>query len=266
MNANETDGATRHDPWVEDALERRRQPEKEPVFNLPAIILALAAVMVAIHVIRVYFVSQDGNYTLLLLFAFIPKAYAGMGAGFPYPYALLWTPVTYSFLHADWIHLSMNLLWMIAFGTPVARRLGAGRFLALSALCSVCGAGLHYVLFANDLVPVIGASAAVSGYMGAAARFAFNIPAARYGPGMFRHDGPALGLIESFSNRKFLIFLGVWMVMNLIFGTGAVPIAGENVQVAWQAHIGGFLAGLLFFSVFDPIGKGPAGGQADETA
>jgi membrane associated rhomboid family serine protease len=266
MSMNETDGTERPGPWVEESSEPRREPGNEPVFNLPGVILALAAAMVAIHVIRVYFVSQDGNYTLLLLFAFIPLAYAGLGAGFPYPLALLWTPVTYSFLHADWIHLSMNLLWMIAFGSPVARRLGAGRFLALSAICSICGAGLHYVLFANDLVPVIGASAAVSGYMGAAARFAFNIPAARYGPGMFRHDGPALGLIESFSNRKFLIFLAVWMVMNLVFGTGAVPLAGENVQVAWQAHIGGFLAGLLFFSLFDPIGKGPNRKGAGERA
>jgi membrane associated rhomboid family serine protease len=52
---------------------------------------------------------------------------------------------------------------------------------------------------------------------------------------------------------RFLIFLGVWLGINMIFGLGTLPIAGEGQDVAWQAHIGGFFAGLLLFAAFDPV-------------
>ena len=79
------------------------------------------------------------------------------------------------FLHGGWSHCLINLVWLLAFGAPVARRLGARRFLALYLACIVAG-GLVQIFSAGEeawLVPIIGASAGVSGMMGAAARFAF---------------------------------------------------------------------------------------------
>ena len=52
---------------------------------------------------------------------------------------------------------------------------------------------------------------------------------------------------------RFLIFLGAWIGLNALFGLGSVSMVGEGQQIAWQAHIGGFLAGLLLFNAFDPV-------------
>jgi membrane associated rhomboid family serine protease len=62
---------------------------------------------------------------------------------------------------------------------------------------------------------------------------------------------------------RVMIFLGVWFGLNLLFGLGAVGITGSEQAVAWQAHIGGFLAGLLAFALFDPIKAAPAGGTGN---
>ena len=223
----------------------------EPVFNLPRIVSALALVLVAIHVIREVLLSAAADTKLILLFAFIPAMYGPAGASAPIPEAAYWMPFTYGLLHGSWLHLGVNIVWMLAFGTPVARRFGASRFMALTLLATACGALAHYLANPGAFIPMIGASAAVSGYMGAAMRFVFN-PLARGGVGRgFRHDGPALSLVESFTNRQFLVFFVVWMVMNLAFGIGAAAVPGAGTGIAWQAHIGGFAAGIFGFSLFE---------------
>ena len=103
---------------------------------------------------------------------------------------------------------------------------------------------------------MVGASAGISGMMGAATRFAFQ-------PGgsldMWRarpHDAdrvPAAPLLPHCAIRASLAFVGVWFGLNLLFGLGSLSIAGGDQSVAWEAHVGGFLAGLLLFSLFDPV-------------
>jgi membrane associated rhomboid family serine protease len=68
---------------------------------------------------------------------------------------------------------------------------------------------------------------------------------------------PALSLINSLRNPRVLAFLAVWFGVNIIFGLGSIAIGAEGASVAWQAHIGGFFAGLLLFSLFDPIPRLP---------
>ncbi|MEM7461115.1 MAG: rhomboid family intramembrane serine protease [Pseudomonadota bacterium] len=222
---------------------------REPVFNLPSVIVWLAAFMFVVHLVREYLLQPEQNVWTIYAFSFIPARYSDIATQLPIEMAAWWSPVTYAFLHGGWAHLFMNLLWMAAFGTPLARRVGTARFLILSVIAALGGALLHLMFHIGDLVPVIGASAVVSGHMGAAARFAFQ--GGRRG--MITADGPALTLAQSFTNRVFLTFMGVWMAINLVFGSGAIPIAGADQPIAWQAHIGGFLAGLFFFSLFDRI-------------
>jgi membrane associated rhomboid family serine protease len=107
---------------------------------------------------------------------------------------------------------------------------------------------------------MIGASAAISGTMAAAIRFAFQ----HGGPlGLLRsaddaaYRVPALPLIGVLSDARVLMFLAVWFGFNILFGLGAVSITGSDQTVAWQAHVGGFLAGLLLFSWFDPVADTP---------
>jgi membrane associated rhomboid family serine protease len=208
-------------------------------------VVLFALLMVVIHAIRVLFLTRAQEVWVMVLFAFIPARY--LSTDYPVPLAGLWTPFTYSLLHADWTHLFVNLLWLTAFGSPLAVRIGAVRLLALSAITSLAGAALHFAWFYGDNVPMIGASAIVSGYMGAAARFAFQ-PGRRRGLNI---HGPALPLLRSFTDTRFLSFLAVWLGLNFVFGSGLVPLAGDGASIAWQAHVGGFLAGIFAFSFLD---------------
>jgi membrane associated rhomboid family serine protease len=91
--------------------------------------------------------------------------------------------------------------------------------------------------------------------MAGAMRFAFQ----RGGPLGFWRDNdaaayhvPALPLVGVLRDPRVMLFLVVWLGINVIFGTASIPLSGANEPVAWQAHIGGFVAGLLLFSLFDP--------------
>jgi membrane associated rhomboid family serine protease len=121
---------------------------------------------------------------------------------------------------------------------------------------------------AGEVFPVIGASAAVSGMMAASMRFAFQ----PHGPVALwqRKDErayhiPALPLLTALRDPRILMFLAVWFGINLIFGFGAAPLIGEGQTVAWEAHIGGFLAGLLLFSLFDPAPPPPRSSDLTES-
>jgi membrane associated rhomboid family serine protease len=201
---------------------------------------------------------------LLLLFAFIPARYdatvlidgvvpGGLGAQ-------IWTFVTYALLHGDWTHLGLNSVWLLAFGAPVARRFGALRFIAFFAVTAAAGAAMHLAIYSGQPVPMIGASASISGLMAASIRFAFQ----RSGPlSMLGRDDPAayrvpaLPLLAVLRDARALTFLAVWFGLNLVFGVGAVSLNGSEQPIAWQAHIGGFLAGLLAFALFDPVKAAP---------
>lgn len=234
-------------------------PAREPMFNLPTIVLLAAVLMAAIHVVRVYALTDDQNLQVLIWFAFIPARYlAEADAVFPSPaLAQIWTFATYAFLHGDFTHLLVNLFWMAAFGSALARRFQAIRFVLFSLVCAIAGVALHLAFYWGEMVPVVGASAAISGHMAAIARFGFS-------PGgpmtqSIRISGqagwkvPALSVVGTLVHRRALLFLGVWFAVNFLFGIAGGSLLGEGTQIAWQAHVGGFVAGLLLFKFFDPV-------------
>jgi membrane associated rhomboid family serine protease len=239
----------------------------EPIFNVPAVVVAVIVVCVLVHLARTYLLTSDEDIEFLLTFAFIPARYdsaialegvlpGGWGAD-------VWTFFTYAFIHGDLTHLAVNTVWLLPFGAAVARRFGSVRFIAFFAVTAAAGAGLHLATNLGAVQPMIGASAAISGFMAASVRFAFQ----RGGPlGMFRGgDGeayrvPAAPLLTALRDKRIIAFLGAWFIVNILFGLGSVAIPGVEQAVAWQAHIGGFLAGLILFALFDPI---PAHGDPD---
>ena len=173
-----------------------------------------------------------------------------------------WTLLTYAFLHGSWTHVLLNTIWFVAFGPPVARRFGAPRFLLFLAVTAIASALAHWASAPMDFGPLIGASGAVSGLMGAAARFMFQ-PGAPLGPtrSMTRlpiEFIPAATFRGVFADRRALIFLGVWLATNVIFGAGAQTFGVSDMPVAWIAHLGGFFSGLVLFPLFDrPLGPSP---------
>lgn len=256
-------------PESETALDSPPQPPtdqpvvleevapREPILTLPLPLTAYVVLLAVIH-LRVLLPAELENWTIDV-FGFIPKRYDSSlvnlqfegGAG-----AKVWTFVTYSLLHANLTHLAFNVLWLLPFGSALARRFGAVRFLMFLAVTAAAGALAHLVTHEHAVVPMIGASASVSGAMAAAIRFAFV-------RGSFlsfsRSDAdtaakvPALPLLQALRDRRIVGFLGVWFALNIIFGVGAIGVESDTAGVAWEAHFGGFFAGLLLFALFDPV-------------
>lgn len=232
----------------------RFQPSERAI-NAPAVVLGLIAAFVVIHLIRAL-LPLDADIWVLLAFAFIPARYAYAFASAELPGGVgadVWTFVTHMFLHGGWAHLLVNCFWMLAFGTLVARRLGAYGFLAITAASGIAGATLHLMIYWGELAPVIGASAGISGQMGAAIRLMFSDPAGlfhstRSDPDRMR----VLSLRETFTARGPLTFILVWLGINLVFGLLNFGADAEG-SIAWEAHIGGFFAGLLAFGPLDRL-------------
>lgn len=217
---------------------------REPVFNLPPVVLLLIGACVVIYVIQDYVLSPDQYLALLVDAAFIPIRYSGQ---FALDIAAFTSPLTYAFLHGSIAHLAINMIWLAAFGSPLANRLGTFRFLVFWAATSICAAALHYVLHSLDQSPLVGASGAISGMMGAAARFGFRIDRSGGKPAF---SGAPLPVLVCLRSRAVVTFLAIWMIINLI--TGFVSFApGIDDQIAWEAHIGGFLAGFFGIGLFD---------------
>ncbi len=223
------------------------------MFNVPGPVALTVGLFVAVHLVRVYFLSERAEFLALVRFAFIPARYASaemrdlalFNGG-----AEVWSFLTYALLHADWTHLILNSIWLVAFGSIVARRFGTLRFFIFLIATAVAGAAAHLFTHFGELQPVIGASASVSGCMGAAIRFMFSKRPLRREDGFPADSAPSL--LASLRDGRVLAFVAVWFGINLVFGLGAMPLLGEDQSVAWEAHVGGFLVGLLLFRMFDP--------------
>ena len=270
------------DSPISDGARRR-----EPMFFVPPVVLAVVAALLVIQAV----VSQlgvDSQDALVRDLAFVPgrltlsiwpdrwiELLSRVNADpfalrqaqalryFDIPAGGVWTLLTYALMHGSWAHVGVNSVWLIAFGPPVARRFGPFRFLMFFAMTAIAGALAHWAINPMDASPLVGASAADSGLMAAAARFIFEPGAPLSGrPDPSRlvidagQQARAPGLIELLSQRRALVFIVIWMATNFVFGAGAQALGASEAPVAWIAHVGGFVAGLVAFPLFDrPWGR-----------
>lgn len=234
------------DPYAGEPAQE--QPESEPIFNIPNVVLAMLLIMVAIQVAMASVLSEAAVLEIYLQTAFIPQRYSFDMSGQVGPY--LWSPVTYSLLHGGYAHLALNSFWLAAFGSVVARRIGWVRFLVFWVLSALASAALFLAFHWGDQTVMVGASGVVSALMGAASRFAFG------GTAGFRRDqahlNRRLSVAQSLSNRTIFGFLVVWFGINLLAAIG-FSFGIADSAIAWEAHVGGFLFGFLAFSRFDPV-------------
>ncbi len=223
-----------------------------PAFNVPRGVFWTLVVLVSVHLIRLL-LPEEADIWLLLSLAFIPARYAAGGGLFPGgEVSDVLSFVSYMLIHGDAMHLIVNCLWLLAFGSAVAKRVGDQRFLLFSAYCGIAGALTHLAANWGDMTPVVGASAAISGLMAAAIRFLFS-GTRRSNIAIFGGEPvhvPLAPITEALKDPRILVFLGVWIGLNLLFGLGSVNIGNEGA-IAWEAHFGGFFAGLFGFPYFD---------------
>ena len=215
------------------------QTRPAPAFNAPASVLVLIGVLVAVHA-ALQFGGESWQAYIDQMFSLIPARFTK--PGFPMlPGSQYWSLITYGFLHADWMHLLFNCLWLLVFGTPAARYLGTSRFLLLCVISTVAGGLASLALHWGEVVYVLGASAAVSGLLAAAI------------PIMYGHRVPG-GMVplspgELIRSRKALLFMVIWLIVTL--ASGATGWTGNSFLaesgIAWEAHLGGFIGGLAGF-------------------
>ncbi|MCP5432600.1 MAG: rhomboid family intramembrane serine protease [Alphaproteobacteria bacterium] len=217
----------------------------QPIINAPAVVAALLFLMAGVHLATLLLKPQlrEGVYAL---FGFVPVSLSSIAKIPAGDQAIvLSTLVTHTFLHANFLHLAVNGMWFLAFGSFMARRQGVPAFLAFYFLCGVAGALSHFALDPMSAVPVVGASGAISGLMGGAARLIFS-------PGVRVFGTDALVTqVAPLTDRRVLGFAGVWTAVNVLFGVaGGFGMAGEGTTIAWLAHLGGFYCGLLTVPLF----------------
>jgi len=161
----------------------------------------------------------------------------------PIPEAL--TILTSMFLHGGWFHLISNMWALYIFGDNVEDRIGHFRYLGFYLLCGVIAAGAQVLSATNSPFPMVGASGAIAGILGA---YVISFPRAR-----------VLTLIPIFFLPWFIeipaiFYLGVWFLSQLFNGLFALVLVdsiGTYGGVAWWAHIGGFVAGLILVKRFE---------------
>jgi membrane associated rhomboid family serine protease len=143
---------------------------------------------------------------------------------------------TMMFLHGGWVHLIFNMWTLWLFGRTIEDRLGPARYLAFYLACGIFAALAHASLSPNSTAPALGASGAIAGILGCYVRL---FPMARVIVVI-----PILFFPFFFEIHAF-IYIGIWFLVQLLQGTVELIIPSSGGGVAWWAHVGGFLAGVV---------------------
>jgi membrane associated rhomboid family serine protease len=223
----------------------------EPMFNVPGSVLAILGLLVGVQILLTVLPEASSDWLTLAL-SFIPARYEGLASALPGGgVASVTSFLTYAAVHGDFMHLAINSAWLLAFGGVVANRTGPLQFFLFFALCSIAGAAAFLAVNPELMSPMVGASGAVSGLMGATMRFLFSafdtngFSALRDDPGSV----PLMPLRRALTDRRVLLVTGAFLLANLlaVMGLGGVASGG----IAWQAHLGGYFTGLFCYGFFE---------------
>jgi membrane associated rhomboid family serine protease len=204
--------------------EPHDRPARQPIFNAPWPAVALAAIIV-------------GGFALQTVLPFEPVIQAFAFRASDLEAGREQTLITALFLHGGWPHALMNAAFALAFAAPVVRFLGVGLrgvavFAAFYLFCGVAANLAFAALHRGDPTPLVGASGAVSGLMGGAARLVAG--RGRMGP-IFSPPVLAMG--------------AAWILVNVLVAATGIAPGAQGATVAWEAHLGGFAAGVLVFGL-----------------
>lgn len=159
--------------------------------------------------------------------------------------ALVLTPlVTATFLHGSWLHILGNMLFLWVFGDNVEDKMGRMRFLCFYLLVGIVANFAHVLANPMSAMPTVGASGAVAGVLGA---YFLLFPGARVLALV------PVGVFIPIAEVPAFVFLFVWFLLQVFSGVTSLGAAGESVQaVAWWAHVGGFVSGMVLLFPFLP--------------
>ncbi len=209
-----------------------------PSRTFPAVTIALIVANVAVFLWQLSL--GPGNESLVLEMGAVPARFTrgapAAAQALPAPATLL----TSMFLHGGLFHLAGNMVFLWIFGNNVEDAVGHVRFVVFYALCGVAAASGHILFHPDSRIPMVGASGAISGVLGA---YFLLYPQARIRTLVF------LGFLAQVVNVPAYIFLGVWFLMQFVTGA-ATEASSAGGGVAWMAHVAGFVAGVPLLLVF----------------
>lgn len=150
----------------------------------------------------------------------------------------IWTTLlTSMFLHGGWGHLGGNMLFLWIFGDNIEHRIGHGRFLVFYIVCGLAAGIAHIVFNSGSMIPTVGASGAISGILGG---YLLLFPRNR----VYVMTWGGVAAVPA------VFMLGLWILLQFINGVGEIASTPETGGVAYLAHIGGFVAGMVLAPIF----------------
>jgi membrane associated rhomboid family serine protease len=182
----------------------------------------------ALIVLNVLFflVEMNGGDAFIMKWAFVPSRFLANPVGdFP-------TLFTSMFMHAGWVHLGGNMLYLWIFGDNVEDRFGSVKFIIFYLLCGLAATFAQLMFSLGSNIPNLGASGAIAGVLGAYIM-------------MFPQGRVRVLQGQRIIQMPALIVIGLWIVLQLFSGIGSIAGAADTAGVAYMAHIGGFVAGFV---------------------
>jgi membrane associated rhomboid family serine protease len=194
--------------------------------------------LIALNVLF-FFVELGGGDAFIVKWAFVPSRFLSN------PFSDFLTLFTSMFMHAGWVHLGGNMLYLWIFGDNVEDRFGHIKFTIFYLLCGLAATLAQLAFSSGSNVPNLGASGAIAGVLGA---YILLFPKGRV---RVLHGQQVIQV-------PALIVIGIWIVLQLFSGIGSIANTAQTGGVAYMAHIGGFVAGFLLTFLF----RGSRGAQA----
>jgi|SRR6478609_10947025 membrane associated rhomboid family serine protease len=201
--------------------------------SAPVVVVALIALNVIAFFIELGQPSDQALQSFIQAWGVVPREYVArqdLPPLIPLPF---WSTLfTSMFLHAGWMHLGGNMLYLWIFGDNLERAMGHGRFLVFYLVCGLLAGFAQIITSGASNVPSLGASGAISGVLGGYLL-------------LFPHNRVRVLTRVGVSSVPAIFVLGFWIVIQLISGFGSIASTSESGGgVAYMAHIGGFVAGL----------------------
>ncbi len=211
--------------------------DDNPTVHFPVITILLIVVNTLVFLYQIS--SNTDSRAIVYSYGVIPYNLLHGNEGIGSPIAI--NIFTSMFLHGGILHLAGNMLYLWIFGNNIEDRIGVFRFIIFYLLCGAIATYTHAITDPSSRIPMIGASGAISGILGA---YLVLFPRARI------HTLIFFGFFIQVIKIPAIIVIGFWIVIQFMNGMLSKGLYGSGGGVAWFAHIGGFLAGVILIKLF----------------
>lgn len=215
--------------------------------SIPRVHTPYAVYAIIILNVLVFLLQQSLSHAELMhimhMFGVVPARFAfpdwAAAAGYPaYGQPAF---LTHLFLHGSWMHLLVNMWSLWIFADNIEDVMGPLRFIIFYLVCGVAATLTHLLLYASSTIPIVGASGAIAGVMGA---YFLLYPHAKVTTLI------PIFIFPLFFDLPAVLYLGIWFSMQVLSGIGSLSAQGDGASIAWWAHAGGFIAGIVLLPLF----------------